>query len=96
MPQAWSFESVAGPQELREPLAAAVHTDFEPFGVGAEPSVKAVAEWRAGRFRDCLGSLWYQNRIIVSSMMVRRSAFIRAGGFRAGLFYPADWMLWTA
>lgn len=74
--------------------ASACHTDYEPFGSAVE-GVNGVNESRR-RYAVDPSSLLQQNRVILSSLMMRRSAFIRAGGFRAGLFYPADWMLWTA
>lgn len=79
----------------QNPIASAVYTDYEPFG-----SVKDVVDSiNSGRARQALcgaNKLWLENPIIISSVLLRRAAFIRSGGFRAGLFYPADWMLWTA
>ena len=74
--------------------ASACHTDYEPFGPALEV-VDAVNRSRR-RYAANPSTLMQQNRIIISSVVMRRNAFIRAGGFRAGLFYPADWMLWTA
>ena len=76
------------------PRALAVHTDFEPFGDN-QTAVDNFQRWRRGPFRSQQNIL-LANRMIVSSVMVRRWAFVQAGGFRSGVFYPADWLMWSA
>ncbi len=84
---------------VQRPEAAGCYTDFNLFGL--EPPADYAAFGFLEKVRQANASenpqpLSFDNRIVLSSMMVRKTAYIKAGGFRAGVFYPADWLLWTA
>jgi len=78
-----------------QPQAAACYTDFECFGDAPDAATAGFRNWRQ-QTRSSDQPLALANRMVISSVMARRWALIRAGGFRAGVFYPADWLMWTA
>lgn len=82
------------------PDAALCYTDFEPFGVRRAEAPRLFEFFdlirRLARGPATPGALPLQNHVMMSSVMARRSAFVQSGGFRAGLSYPQDWLLWTA
>ncbi len=88
------------PEKLERQLAAAdatgadlVYTNARNFG-----SIERVDELRYAPGKmphgDVFQSLLMDNFLVVSSVMVRRSAFDRAGGFNEAQLMVEDWDLW--
>jgi glycosyltransferase involved in cell wall biosynthesis len=88
----------------RSPDVQAVHTDVEhidaegrvvPGSADAENAARAEIDWDALSGEALLRTCFLRNRIRLGSVLVRRSAFLLAGGFDAGLFGGEDWDFWV-
>jgi glycosyltransferase involved in cell wall biosynthesis len=92
---AWQSEKLAMQEEalLAEPNAVlaftqiAARSDWLPFTSPAYPCPSASHE-------EMLRALWQRNFITPSSVIVRRAALRRAGGFDESMRYCEDWELW--
>lgn len=59
-----------------------------------EPSVRTLPRYPSGKRSEQLSELWKRNYIVPSSVMVRRTAWLRVGGGDPFLSGVADWELW--
>lgn len=94
----WAPRKLEAQLELmdRFPNVGLVHTDggfIDGEGKSMEGSPLGF-EFPRTETGDVLLSLLYQNKIIASAVLVRRTCFDDLGGFNEGYFGSGDWEMW--
>ena len=81
----------------------AIHTDVQHIdakgnllvgAADAENAARADVDWNALLSAVRVNGCFLRNRIRLASVLVRRSSFLKVGGFDASLFGGEDWDFW--